>query len=86
VIERAMILCQSSVVHVEESLLPSPEHGMDALPPTQLKDVERTRILQALTACEWRIDGPLGAAKHLGLHPSTLRSRLKKFGIKRQSE
>lgn len=86
VIERAMILSQSAVVHVEESLLPSPGHGLDAPPPTQLKDVERVRILQALTACEWRIDGPLGAAKHLGLHPSTLRSRLKKFGIKRQSE
>jgi formate hydrogenlyase transcriptional activator len=86
VIERAMILCQSSVMHVEDSLLQSPANDMDAMPPTQLKDVERTRILQALAACEWRIDGPLGAAKHLGLHPSTLRSRLKKFGIKRHSE
>ena len=86
VIERAMILSQSSVVHVEDSLLLSHANETDAMPSTQLKDVERTRIQQALTACEWRIDGPLGAAKHLGLHPSTLRSRLKKLGIKRESE
>ncbi|PJA78956.1 MAG: Fis family transcriptional regulator, partial [Nitrospirae bacterium CG_4_9_14_3_um_filter_51_5] len=86
VIERAMILCQSAVVHVEDSLLPFAVKDRDAMPPTQLKDMERAQILQALTACEWRIDGPLGAAKHLGLHPSTLRSRLKKFGINRPSE
>jgi formate hydrogenlyase transcriptional activator len=84
VIERAMILSHSTIVHVEESLLRSPADDMAAT-PTQLKDLERVQIQQALNACEWRIDGPLGAAKHLGLNPSTLRSRLKKLGIKRQS-
>jgi formate hydrogenlyase transcriptional activator len=83
VIERAMILSNSSVVHVEESLLRSPGDEMTATQPTQLKDLERVQIQQALHACDWRIDGPLGAAKHLGLNPSTLRSRLKKLGIKR---
>ena len=29
------------------------------------------------------IDGPKGAAILLGLHPNTLRSRLKKLGIER---
>jgi len=85
VIERAMILSHSSLVHVDESLLRSPSEDRDARPSTQLKDLERERIQQALSACEWRIDGPLGAAKHLGLNPSTLRSRLKKLGIKRKS-
>jgi formate hydrogenlyase transcriptional activator len=83
IIERAMILSHSSVVHVDESLLRSPADDMAATPPTQLKELERAQIQQALNACEWRIDGPLGAAKHLGLNPSTLRSRLKKLGIKR---
>ena len=46
----------------------------------------KERIEQALETCEWRIDGPLGAAKHLGLHPSTLRSRLKKLGITRTAK
>jgi formate hydrogenlyase transcriptional activator len=85
IIERAMILSQSTVLHVEESLLRSPTENKDGFHSTQLKELERANILQALEACEWRIDGPLGAAKHLGLHPSTLRSRLKKFGIQRQS-
>jgi formate hydrogenlyase transcriptional activator len=83
VIERAMILSHSSVVHVDDSLLRSPDDE-EVMPPTQLKDLERVKIQQALTACDWRIDGPLGAAKHLGLNPSTLRSRLKKLGIKRK--
>jgi formate hydrogenlyase transcriptional activator len=86
VIERAMILSHSLVVHVDDSLLRSPVDDVDALPPTRLKDLERAKIHQALTACDWRIDGPLGAAKHLGLNPSTLRSRLKKLGIKRNSD
>jgi transcriptional regulator with GAF, ATPase, and Fis domain len=71
---------------VDESLLRSPTDDTDAMPSTQLKDLERTQILNALNACEWRIDGPLGAAKHLGLNPSTLRSRLKKLGITRKAK
>ena len=86
VIERAMILSHSLVVQIDESVLRSPVAQSEALPPTHLKDLERAQIHQALTACEWRIDGPLGAARHLGLNPSTLRSRLKKLGIKRTPE
>ena len=86
VIERAMILSHSAVMHVDDSLLRCPEGDRDVMPSTQLKDLERAKIHQALAACEWRIDGPLGAAKHLGLNPSTLRSRLKKLGIKRKAE
>jgi formate hydrogenlyase transcriptional activator len=84
IIERAMILSQSAVLHVDESLLGSPAPGQNLVPSTQLKDLERVQIYQALEACEWRIEGPLGAAKILGLHPSTLRSRLKKLGIKKK--
>jgi transcriptional regulator with GAF, ATPase, and Fis domain len=40
-------------------------------------------ILAALEQSGWIIDGPRGAAKALGLHPNTLRSRLKKLGIVR---
>jgi len=32
---------------------------------------------------DWLIEGPRGAAKILGLHPNTLRSRMDKLGIKR---
>ena len=83
VIERAMILSNSSILQIDDLQLRNKRDSSDSLPPTKLKDLERFRIEQALETCEWRIDGPLGAAKHLGLHPSTLRSRLKKLGIKR---
>jgi transcriptional regulator with GAF, ATPase, and Fis domain len=31
----------------------------------------------------WRVEGPKGAARILGLNPSTLRSRMLKLGIRR---
>lgn len=86
IIERAMILSQSSVLQVDEAWLRVQTEDMGAvLPSARLKDLELATIHQALEACEWRIDGPLGAAKLLGLHHSTFRSRLKKLGITRKT-
>jgi transcriptional regulator with GAF, ATPase, and Fis domain len=53
---------------------------------TPLESLEantRTHMLTALEQSGWVIDGPHGAAKILGLHPNTLRSRMKKLGIAR---
>jgi transcriptional regulator with GAF, ATPase, and Fis domain len=50
-----------------------------------LAEVERDYILKVLDAKRWRISGPKGAAKVLGLVPQTLYSRMKKLGIKRES-
>jgi formate hydrogenlyase transcriptional activator len=53
-------------------------------PPFEsLKSNMRNHILAALEQSAWVIDGPRGAAKILGLHPNTLRSRMKKLGIVR---
>jgi len=38
-----------------------------------------------LRQTDWVVDGPRGAAKILGLHPNTLRSRMKKLGLARIS-
>jgi formate hydrogenlyase transcriptional activator len=48
-----------------------------------LEDLERAHIIQVLNRTRWRIEGPRGAAMILGLHPSTLRSRMSKLGISR---
>jgi transcriptional regulator with GAF, ATPase, and Fis domain len=48
-----------------------------------LEDVERQHIVTVLQKAKWRIEGNDGAAKILNLEPSTLRSRMKKLGIKR---
>lgn len=53
-------------------------------PPIEtLESNERHHILAALEKAGWVIEGPHGAAKILGLHPNTLRSRMKKLGIAR---
>jgi len=48
-----------------------------------LEEVDRRHILAVLEARNWRVSGPKGAARVLGLNPSTLRSRIKKLGISR---
>jgi PAS domain S-box-containing protein len=58
--------------------------GAGATPPLQsLESNTRNHILSALDKSGWVIDGPRGAAKILGLHPNTLRSRMKKLSIVR---
>jgi PAS domain S-box-containing protein len=52
-------------------------------PPPTLAAVERDYILAVLEQTNWVITGPRGAARVLGLHPSTLANRMKKLGIKR---
>ena len=86
IIERAMILSNSSELRIDETLVNAyrPESGNPL--PTKLKDLERVRILEALERSEWRIEGRLGAAKQLGLNPGTLRSRLKRLGICRPQQ
>jgi formate hydrogenlyase transcriptional activator len=48
-----------------------------------LEDVERRHIEAVLAQAGWMIEGARGAAKALGMNPSTLRSRMQKLGIKR---
>lgn len=48
-----------------------------------LAQAERERILQVLAVTNWVIEGDKGAAKVLGLKPSTLRFRMRKRGITR---
>ena len=48
-----------------------------------LDELERSYILEVLKATGWRIKGDGGAAELLGLHPSTLHSRMRRLGIKR---
>ena len=95
IIERAMILSTSS----ELNLMPPDEHIHSATQDTQtsfqqpsetntaigqtLDEVQANHITQVLKQCQWRIGGPSGAAKQLGLADSTLRSKMQKLGIKR---
>jgi transcriptional regulator with GAF, ATPase, and Fis domain len=52
-------------------------------PGGSLQEIERCHILDILTRCGWKIKGKGNAAERLGLHPSTLRFRMNKLGIRR---
>ena len=65
-----------------------PANGSPALVGARastLEEIERQHVLSTLDRCGGVIEGPKGAAKCLGLHPSTLRSRIAKLGISRKS-
>ena len=49
----------------------------------ELQDLERANLIAALNTAGWRVSGKDGAARLLGINPSTLSSRLKALGIKR---
>jgi formate hydrogenlyase transcriptional activator len=58
----------------------------EAQPDSQLStlaDVERQHIRVVLERTQGIIEGPRGAARILGIHPNTLRSRMEKLGLKR---
>lgn len=55
----------------------------DILDAPQIENLERQNIVKALNRCDWRISGKNGAAKLLGIPPTTLSSRMKALKIKR---
>ncbi len=63
---------------------PAPAVGpVDAGSPKTLLSHERDYILATLEKTFWRLEGGEGAAALLGINPSTLRSRMRKYGIRR---
>ncbi|HVZ75291.1 MAG TPA: sigma 54-interacting transcriptional regulator [Polyangia bacterium] len=51
--------------------------------PGTIDEIERAHLARTLDETAWVIEGERGAARKLGLHPNTLRSRLKRYGLKR---
>jgi len=94
---RAVVLSTGPVLRLGDDLLPSasintadsalraseiaPNHASQG--HQALNDVERSHVLQVLRDTNWVIEGSRGAALKLGLHPNTLRSRMKKLRIER---
>ena len=85
VIERAVITSQGSALQVLDRFdtfrKTADQAGQDVKP---LVELEHDHILQVLQKTGWRIEGKNGAAGLLGLNPSTLRARMRKYGIVRQ--
>jgi formate hydrogenlyase transcriptional activator len=83
IIERGVILCTGTVFHVPETGLggPAPEGGPAPQPHLTHAENERAHIVRVLKLAGGKVAGPAGAAKILGLHPNTLRYRMKKLAI-----
>jgi formate hydrogenlyase transcriptional activator len=87
VIERAVILAPGPVLDIAPDVFVpravGSQFGDGEQSSPSLEEVERAHIRKVLEESSWVIEGPKGAARVLGLHPNTLRSRLKKLGIDR---
>jgi formate hydrogenlyase transcriptional activator len=101
VIERAVILSPGPDLELASELIPAiavtgdphtskagPATDTDAVTPPDrsLVHIEKEHILEVLKRTNWRIEGPNGAAAILRLNASTLRSRMKKFGLERSRD
>jgi len=93
VVERALLTSPGSELQVSDRSdeLPTTAgnlgESIDASPEVPeikaLAELEHDYILQVLQKTGWRIEGEHGAAVLLGLNPSTLRARMRKYGILR---
>ena len=83
VVERAMILSTGDTLELEGAF---PAAAGPAAAPGKERDldaVQRRHIETVLAECGWKINGAGNAAERLGLHPNTLRFRMKRLGIER---
>jgi len=83
VIERAVITTTGPVLQLADRLEPLTDSDATDKSLKDLAAMEREHILRVLSETGWKIEGAKGAASILNLHPSTLRFRIKKLGIKR---
>jgi transcriptional regulator with GAF, ATPase, and Fis domain len=89
VVERAMIRSTGDTLVLDQ---PLEYHGAPGAATAAqegqatLEDVDRRHVAEVLRSCDWRINGPGNAAERLGLHPNTLRFRMKKLGITRPAK
>jgi transcriptional regulator with GAF, ATPase, and Fis domain len=87
VVERAVIVTEGSKLRLLDSLestrLNPPADADAANLGETLEDSQHNLILQTLKRTYWRIEGPYGAAAALNIHPSKLRSLMRKLGITR---
>ncbi|HKX31122.1 MAG TPA: sigma 54-interacting transcriptional regulator [Blastocatellia bacterium] len=79
VVERAVILSRNGTLRIERETLQGTVATGDL--DAHLKSGEREMIEAALKASDGRVSGPNGAARRLGLAPSTLDYRIMRLGI-----
>jgi transcriptional regulator with GAF, ATPase, and Fis domain len=98
VIERAVIISQGGPLRFtlpdekgayDTTETPAEDSGSGdkwtVVPDAEMKQRERRNIIAALEQSDWTIYGTRGAARLLGIKPTTLSSRIKKMNIRKPS-
>jgi transcriptional regulator of acetoin/glycerol metabolism len=87
VIERSVVICETETFAIDESWLrrelPKAPRPVQSL-ADDLATRERERIETALAASHGRVSGPSGAAAKLGIPGSTLDSKIRALGIRKE--
>ena len=99
IIERAVIRAQSGLLEFDLPAASEKDRNVgsgearrskgqtrEILSYTQLRYLERENVQAALESTHWRISGPNGAAKLLGLRPTTLSSKIKSLGLRERKQ
>jgi PAS domain S-box-containing protein len=98
IIERAVITSRDGHLNLDRALPESVNAAAAALRPVvadkptaqhvrtakEFEELERSNIIAALKAAEWKVAGEQGAAQLLGVKPTTLSSRMKALNIERK--
>jgi formate hydrogenlyase transcriptional activator len=86
-IDRAMIVASGDTLHIEPQWLEPVRTAKPKIEPqpSTWDEIQRHTILDALQRCGGRIYGANGAAAVLGVKPTTLYGRMRKYGITRPS-
>lgn len=96
ILERALILSPHGRLHLDlpragggavlqEQGLPEAEAGLQASIMTEgeMTQLQKQNMLAALVRAGWKIYGADGAARLLGIKPTTLIERMRRFGVKK---
>ncbi len=89
VIERQVILARDGVLQFDDSIVTADNPAEPQSPPLraalvsddELRQQQKNNIINALRRCQGKVFGAAGAAELLGVKPTTLASRIKKYGL-----
>lgn len=94
VIERAVITAVNGVAELNlpnsNNVTPNifedyTQQDRTIISDVKIQEIVENNMLAALEQCNWKVFGDTGAAKLLGMKPTTLTSRIKRLGLSRET-
>jgi len=85
-IERAIITSNKGKLSLGNWFSPSKKKKVQSDDFLSLEAIQRNHIIEVLQHTGWKVSGDHGAARILGLRPTTLYSKIDRLGIKRSNQ